>query len=169
MNSPENIDKFYDDVCSLQYQYANRDLEEYLLALYGLVLAKREEEPTLTLFVELLSDAFIAEPYPFDGKWLKQVKEPDDDESGDPIKQFQYTFDVITFQVAELHKMIGKQLLDPQRYMVISSETNHRWANLDPYTNLDCGIGWMTDIGYSLTETSWATLGILLERGREYE
>jgi hypothetical protein len=168
MDMQSSIGNFHEEICSFRNKYNNRDLEEYLLALYGVLLARQKEPPTLPFFLELLSDAFTAVPHAFNHNWLKQVTEPDVEESGEPSKQFSYALDVITFQVAELHKMRGKQLLDELRYMVIASETNHYWANFDPFNNLECGSGWMVDIKYSAV-ISWATLGLLLEMGRQYE
>lgn len=83
-----------------------------------------------------------------------------------------YTIAVLQFQVAELHKMRGKQLADEARSMGIDSETGNRWYNFSPKSNISCGIQCFLDHGSDEEapfETDWETLGLLLEMGRMYE
>lgn len=83
-----------------------------------------------------------------------------------------YTIAVLQFQISELHKMKGKQLVDEWRSMGIDSETGNRWYNFDPKSNIACGIQCFLDHGSDeddVFETDWETLGLLLEMGRMYE
>ncbi|GHU26826.1 hypothetical protein AGMMS50256_05050 [Betaproteobacteria bacterium] len=87
-----------------------------------------------------------------------------------------YAIAVIEFQIAELHRMAGKQLENEYKYFGIDSETGNRWYNFDPHTNLECGargLGFADpDEEDEIPETvdySWRLLGELLETGRYYE
>jgi hypothetical protein len=83
-----------------------------------------------------------------------------------------YTIAVLQFQIAELHKMKGKQLNDEGRSFGIDSETGNRWYNFDPYSILECGMRCYLDYcedDEQEFEVSWQTLGDLLEMGRIYE
>lgn len=82
-----------------------------------------------------------------------------------------YAIAVLQFQVAELHKMKGKQLADQWRSMGIDSETGNRWYNFDPISNISCGVRWFLDAGDEddIFDADWETLGHLLEMGRIYE
>jgi len=162
-------EQFYDEIVYFPHIYVERNLEEYLRSVYAMLLLNKEAIPDAPFFIRILGGAFDCEPHPFDKDWLKQSDPPEEENSDDPAKQFQYTLDVITFQVAELYKMRGKQLLNKLRYLGLASQTGNHWSNFDPFTNLECGARWMDDTEYPLNNTSWATLGILLERGREYE
>jgi hypothetical protein len=165
-NSELNHEEFYEAICRLPEKYADRNLEEYLLALHGLILPKQNEPVSLSLFLELFESAFTAEAYPFNFEWLSITEEPEEDKPGNP---FEYTLAVIRFQVAELFKMRGKQLIDEMRYMGIESETGVWWSNFDPFTNLECAARWVLDGPGETLPITWATPGVLLEAGRSYE
>jgi hypothetical protein len=88
--------------------------------------------------------------------------------------EYDYTIAVIKFQIAELHKMQGKQLEDEWRHFGIDSETGNRWYNFEPDSILECGMRCYLDHGDDESndeefEVSWLTLGDLLEMGRIYE
>ncbi|MDR2918046.1 MAG: hypothetical protein LBV72_01605 [Tannerella sp.] len=181
--------EFYEQIGSLPSKHENRDLEEYLLALYALVEKHKEREITAELLMRLLSEAFTAPPAPFREEWLAYDKVPHDngiirkftnpDLKDDFDRTFythsegvEFTLEVLKFQIAELHKMRGKQLIDKYRYFGIDSETGHRWYNFDPFTNLECGVRCLDDNSDSddeEIEIGWHTLGVLLEDGRIYE
>ncbi len=163
----------------------NRDLETYLLALLKLVEDEREQILTAELLLKLLQDACTSKPKKFNVEWLKIKDEPDENtfmnsktnSSTDKTKvadigEFYYSMAVLKFQIAELHKMKGKQLEDEWKYYGIDSETGNRWYNFDPSSILDCGMRCFMDgnkNGDQEFKVSWRTLGDLLEMGRIYE
>lgn len=163
----------------------NRDLETYLLALLKLVEQEREQILTADLLLKLLQDACTFKPKKFNVDWLKIKDEPDENtfinsktnSSTDKtiisdIGEFYYSIAVLKFQIAELHKMKGKQLDDEWKYDGIDSETGNRWYNFDPGSILDCGMRCFMDHNKDDDqefEVSWRTLGDLLEMGRIYE
>jgi hypothetical protein len=181
--------KFYEQVSDLPAKFKNRDLEVYLLALYGLVEQNKEKEMNAGLMLELLSKAFTEKPLSFNPDWLSRVTPPDGNimsqkftnpefkDSIDKTPQvneegIDYTLRVIEFQVAELHKMKNKQLKDEYRYFGIDSETGNRWYNFDPHLNLECGARCLVDSAESEEDQfhpTWQSLGELLEMGRIYE
>ena len=186
-----NSNDLYKKVCSLPNSYENRDLEEYLLALYALVEKHQEREMTDELFIELFSQAFISESAIFREDWLLYENPPHNNGlyrkfTNPTIKDclpkpntakpnaagVNFTLEVLRFQISELHKMRDKQLKNESRYFGIDSETGHRWYNFDPFTILECGVSCMIDNSENEDEDiaiNWATLGELLEDGRIYE
>ena len=66
--------------------------------------------------------------------------------------------------------MQNKQLENELRYFGVDSETENRWYNFDPFTNLECGAAWLlSGREDQKMNVNWKTLGILLETGRIYE
>lgn len=184
-----SLSDFYTKVTDLPERFENRELKQYLLALYQLTEANKSKEPTLELFIELLENSFVTEPADIDPSWLTITKAPDENRMNhkftNPVvsktfdkslksetEGFGFLAAVLKFQIAELHKMEGKQLKNEMRYFGVDSETGNRWYNFDPFTNLECGVRCMLD-GFDGDETevdvSWTTLGELLENGRIYE
>ncbi|MDR2237852.1 MAG: hypothetical protein LBE92_17145 [Chryseobacterium sp.] len=173
--------EFYNNI-GRSHHADNRDLETYLLALLHLVEQNREQILTADLLSKLLEDAFTSEPKKFDPEWLKIVKAPDEktiykkwgnkaDNASEDIGIY-YTLAVLQFQIAELHKMKGKQLENEGRYFGIDSETGNRWYNFEPGSILDCGMRCYLDHcedDEQEFEVNWQTLGDLLEMGRIYE
>lgn len=181
--------EFYELICALPNNYENRDLESYLLALYTLVEQNQHKTLTPQLLIEILSAAFKSNPASFNNDWLAYTESPDsntfsrkftnplikDDIDRRVISESEgivYTFKVLQFQIAELHKMRDKQLKDEMRYFGITSETGNSWYNFDPFTNLECGIKCMIDNAENeeeIFQVNWQTLGEILENGRIYE
>jgi hypothetical protein len=179
----------YEQICSFPDKYENRDLEEYLAALYALVDQYKEQEMSPELFIQILSEAFTIPPTPFKKEWLNCNTPPHDNGNirkfTNPIfkdnldrtfytniQDIQFTLEVLKFQIAELHKMRDKQLKNEYRYFGITSETGHEWYNFDPFSNLECGARCLlnnSDNEDEDTEINWQTIGILLEDGRIYE
>jgi len=166
---------FYNRIRELIGRYENRDLEDYLLALLGLVVKSNLQPMTEGLFFKLLEDAYTAPPVPFDETWLACCTPPDDDwlnrklEMHEPLfglneKAYQYSIDALHFQIAELRKMRGKQLDNELRYFGVISPTGNRWYNFDPHALLECGAAGLGSIKYE-----WSDIGELLEMGRIYE
>lgn len=183
-----NLDDFYNQTCSFQ-EYPQRNLEEYLLAIYKNIDDNKDiyfkEQFSLELAFEILKESFTSEPAVFDEKWLEinvppnsdrtcrkftnpQIKGSIDKNIIYSMNGIEYTLEVLKFQIAELHKMRGKQLDNELRYFGVVSETGHSWYNFDPVTNIECGIRCMEDneddINYD-----WSFIGNLLEDGRIYE
>jgi len=180
------IDQFYKKITELPTKHKNRDLEEYLLALYALVLENTEKEMNMDLFFNLLESAFTASPIPFDESWLAIEAAPDgnrinrkftnpafadsvDKNNASEMQPLEFTLEVIRFQIADLHKMRGKQLDDKYRFFGIDSDTGNRWYNFDPFGNLECGARCMEDNNDVIDNADWSLLGELLEDGRIYE
>lgn len=173
--------EFYNSI-NLRNNVENRDLETYLLALLKLVEQEGEQPLTADLLSKLLLDAFTSKPKEFDTEYLKIVEAPDEKtiykniayktkDSSEDIGIY-YSIAVLKFQIAELHKMKGKQLDDKEKHFGIDSETGNRWYNFDPDSILECGTRCFLDHGEEDEqefEVSWQTLGDLLEMGRIYE
>lgn len=167
---------FYQWINNLPSRLENRDLETYLSALYLLIEKQKDQELSEEMLLQLLQESFKSEPIEFDNKWLAIISPPDFDiniayteislEEG-----ITFTTNVLKFQIVELHKMKDKQLKNELRYFGTDSETNNRWYNFDPFTNLECGAAWLLagkDEDQQLN-VSWQMLGVLLEMGRIYE
>ncbi|WP_294282882.1 hypothetical protein [uncultured Chryseobacterium sp.] len=170
-------EEFYNNLGS---NTGKRDLETYLLALLNLVEQAKEQTLSAGLLSNLLMDAFTSEPEKFNTEWLKIVEAPDEKAfinsktNSLSRSEYDYTVAVIKFQIAELHKMNGKQLDDEYKYFGIDSETGNRWYNFDPDSILECGMRCYLDHSdhennHHEFEVSWKTLGDLLEMGRIYE
>lgn len=184
------LDEFSDYIYELKDEFKNRDLEEYLLALYKNLLDNRivymSEEPSFELILCVLKECFGSEPALFDENWLSITECPDanrlsrkftnhdlkdefDRMNMSVLQGMEFTLEVLKFQIAELHKMRDKQLKDEYRYFGIDSETGHRWYNFDPFANLGCGVSCMLDNDDEITVPDWSFIGNLLEDGRIYE
>ena len=162
-------DEFYNRVEQLPEEVENRDLETYLLALYGLLTECKDNPFSVILCLDLLKKAFTATPVPYDEQWGIVRKMPD--EKGNGMSSFAYTQAVIVFQIAELHRMRDKELQDELRYFGITSETGYDWYNFDPITLLRCGAdGLYAHNGEGVTiPDDWRFLAELLDLGRYYE
>ncbi len=180
--------EFYNEICGFEHQFQNRDLEEYLLALLKLVRENKEGSFSAVFALELLKKSFTEKPADFREDWLKIEESPDENVLAKKFtnpcisevidksvnfnkKEYEFTTYVLLFQIAELHKMRGKQLEDENKYFGITSETGAYWYNFDPLTNLECGARGMCD-NYNedcLVPENWQFLGELLEMGRVYE
>lgn len=191
----------FEQQCRMLQNIEERDLETYLMALLNLVEQHSNQPATPELLLELLQSAFTASPAAWDSSWLHIQSAPETTEEKKrldvyraqaaedpaPIAALQnppdlfagrsfdgiaYTIAVLQFQIAELHKMRGKQLADEWRSMGIDSETGNRWYNFSPDSNISCGIQCFLDHASDEEapfETDWETLGLLLEMGRMYE
>src|SRR5258708_829669 len=112
------------------YHYS---LEEYLRSLWILVAQHQNQPVSYTLIGQMLAEAFVTEPATFDHAWLKYeqplhfsyrdgryvLEELDGhttkitEDNVDELRILQHT---ILFQIADLHRMKGNQLVDPHRY-----------------------------------------------------
>lgn len=187
MNQLDQLATYLD---KLQHPLQQITLENYLLALYKNLLDNKPyyltTQPTLSILAHILETSLTSEPALFDKEWLKIITPPEDNRMShklthptikdqldksprSTLQGLDFTLAVLEFQIAELHKMQGKQLIDPYRYFGIDSETGHRWYNFDPFANLTCGLARMIAHEQDITSLDWSFLGNLLEDGRIYE
>lgn len=185
-----NFEEFINEIENLPSNFENRDLETYLLAIYKNLEDNKEiylkEQVTLDLVLCILKEAFTSEPAIFNKEWLNITQSPNcnriyrkftNPELKDMVDKsnmaeksgIEFSLDVLKFQIAELHKMRGKQLYEEERYFGIDSETGNRWYNFDPFTNLECGSRCMYDNDDTGEYIDWSFIGDLLENGRIYE
>jgi hypothetical protein len=161
-------DEFYNCIEQLPKEVTNRDLEAYLLALYGVVEQYKEIPFSPTLCLELLKEAFSAKTATYEEQWTSIRTMPEETEY---LSAFAYTQAVILFQIAELHRMKDKELHNEMRSFGITSETGYDWYNFTPLDLLECGARGLCDyIGEDETiPNDWHFLGHLLDLGRYYE
>jgi hypothetical protein len=167
--------KTHEDFCqyarTLAHEKATtteRSLEEYLRALWGLLKLRQAETVTFSLLGQLLHDAFLAEPLPFDKKWLQYNTPPDLDEDENE-ESFAVTQQMIWYQIADLHLMAQTgQIDDPNAFFGIDSPTGHRWYNVHPSSYLECAVAPLINDG-ARVQCSWGDLTILLWLGQIYE
>ncbi|MEZ5008487.1 MAG: hypothetical protein R2753_10105 [Chitinophagales bacterium] len=181
-----NAEEFYNQITKLPYSFENRDLEEYLLALLKIVEENKSKKLNYNLVIEMIQGAFESESLKFKDEWLKYDSAPDenrmskkitnpeisqsiDKSNASSLEPQDFTIEVLKFQIAELHRMKGKQLENEYRYFGIQSETGNSWYNFDPFTNLECGARCMEDNETDFDNLNWSFIGELLENGRIYE
>ena len=161
-------DEFYNCIEQLPKEVTNGDLEAYLLALYGVVEQYKEIPFSPTLCLDLLKEAFSAKTATYEEQWTSIRSMPEETEH---LSAFAYTQAVILFQIAELHRMKGKELHNEMRSFGITSETGYDWYNFTPLDLLECGARGLCDyIGEDeIIPNDWYFLGHLLDLGRYYE
>lgn len=181
-----NVTEFYNHISKLSDKYEDRDLEEYLLALFKLIETNRTKELTYDLALGLIGEAFTSEPANFENDWLDcnsapdenrlskkftnpEIRENIDKSNTSGLSPYDFTIEVMKFQIAELHKMKGKQLENEYRFFGVQSETGNSWYNFDPFVNLECGARCMEDNDTDFSSPDWSFIGELLENGRIYE
>ncbi len=181
-----NTKEFYKHIINLSDAFENRDLEEYLLALLKIVEENKSKDLTCELTIEMIRSAFESEPLKFKNEWLKYNTAPDENRISKKISNpeishsinksntsnlspYNFTIEVLKFQIAELHRMKDKQLENEYRYFGIESETGNSWYNFDPFGNLECGARCMEDNETDFSNLNWSFIGELLENGRIYE
>jgi len=181
-----NAEEFYNHISNLSESFKNRDLEDYLSALMKIVEENKSKDLTYELVIEMIQDAFESETLEFKDEWLKYDTAPDenriskkftnpeisqsiDKSNSSNLKPYDFTIEVLKFQIAELHKMKGKQLEDEYKYFGIQSESGNYWYNFDPFGNLECGARCMEDNESDFNKLDWSFIGELLENGRIYE
>lgn len=146
-------------------------LEEYLRSLWGLIQMNRESEITFSLLGQLLHDAFVNEPPPFDESWLIFENPPDItlDEKDAHYTDFSILQQMICYQIADLHRMKQAGILDkPYLALGADSPTGNRWFNFDPISYLRCATASMVK-NLSATTCNWQDLTLLLWLGQIYE
>ena len=147
---------------------SNRSLEEYLRALWRCIQQIQAEAVTFSLLAQLLQDAFIVDPLPFDESWLQYGTLPDIHSKANQ-EAFAVLQQMICYQIADLHRMDQANLLDNQfRYYGIDSPTGYRWFNFDPASYLGCAVQSIQKES-AFTDASWTDLAIVLWLGQIYE
>jgi hypothetical protein len=115
--------------------YHDRDLEEYLRALWQLGSKhKTEEALPLGVFAELIESAFRESAPPFDPSWRNLVGPRETKREG-----FGGWQDTILWQIVDLRDMDEAGMLrNEMRYFGINAPRGNRWYNFDPMTYLEC-------------------------------
>jgi hypothetical protein len=181
--------EFYDIICKLNDKFQNRDLETYLSAVLLLVDKQKNQVLDVENLLSIIQTAFTSEAIEFNEEWLNITTAPDknimsrkftnpevksqfDKSIASEKTGFEFTTEVLKFQISELYKMRENQLKNEMRYFGIQSVTGNLWYNFDPFTNLECGASCMLDSEDDADReliVTWQTLGELLEMGRIYE
>jgi hypothetical protein len=144
-----------------------KSLEEYLRSLWGLIKLRQAKAVTFSLLGQLLVDAFLAEPLPFDEAWLQYNTPPNLDD--DDAEIFSLLQKMICYQIADLHLMAQTgQINDPNAFLGIDSPTGNRWFNFQPSSYLACAASPPIN-DESRTRCDWGDLAILLWLGQIYE
>lgn len=165
--------KFLDSIHEMFGRVSDRDYEEYLSALYSLMMDQKGTGLDDQKFFTLIESAFTSKPAPFQEEWLQITDCPEwHPEYQTEEQEFQYSLDVIRFQIAEFHRMRGKQLDLDRKGDGITSDTGHSWYNFDPFSILSCGANCLRDRSKNPEAEwtiTWDLVGDLLEMGRIYE
>jgi hypothetical protein len=124
---------------------------------------------SFALLGQLLEEAFVAEPLPFDETWLQYDAPPHLSEETDNARAFSVLQHMICYQIADLHRMAEANLLENKlRFFGIDSPTGYTWYNFDPSGYLGCAIGGIRENGVA-TDADWIDLAVLLWLGQIYE
>ena len=153
----------------------SRSLEDYLTALYRLAIQHQgSQEIPIDLLLQLLREAFHAEPMPFDPQWVNSFEVDAHELTG-----FGYFENQIQRMVVDLHEMAQSGDLDDKfRCFGIRSPRGHKWFNFSPHSLIECGmqgrfhcwpISEHPENGPKLDPFSWGGLAYLLEVGQMYE
>ena len=124
-------------------------------------MSKKFTNPEISKSINKVNDSNL-KSYEFKFESIKK-------ENDSNLNSYDFTVEVLKFQIAELHKMKGKQLENEYRYFGIKSETGNYWYNFDPFGNLECGARCMQDNEKDFNTLDWSFIGELLENGRIYE
>lgn len=178
-----NLPLLKEQIMKLKESEPERDLQSYLQALLKNLLAFKDEELTQELLTKLLSDSFTSEAIAMDESWLDITLKPEKDKmyrktkSADDIgfftrpehsgwSDFEFTQEVLRFQIAELHKMEGNQLENQMREYGVASETGTLWYNFDPVSNLESGVKQLIEQKYQVESIDWSIVGLIFQLGR---
>lgn len=165
----------------------SRTLEEYLRSLWSVINQNKDAEVSCELIFNILQIAFVTLPQEFNEQWLsyddslnwsyqngEYVIEGWDREKSKPIvvqrgiSDFKILTHTILFQIADLHRMRGKELNYEWKYYGITSPTGNSWYNFDVFTYLACGTAGFNQEA-KLEDCDWVFLASILELGRLYE
>ncbi|GAB5525533.1 MAG: hypothetical protein Roseis2KO_34050 [Roseivirga sp.] len=178
-----NLPALKESITGFNVSAPERDLKRYLLALYRNMLALKEEVLTQELLTKMLFDSFTSEAMTMDESWLGISIKPERDkmyrkaQNADDLgfftrpehtgwSDFEFTEEVLRFQIAELHKMEGNQLENEMKEYGVASETGTPWYNFDPISNLSSGIQQLIDQQYHVDTIDWSIVGLIFQHGR---
>lgn len=163
---------FFDALSGIETNPQNRNFEEYMLALYGLLLNTSPQSCSASLLLGLLKEAYHAPVYPFDDEWLDSAAQPEFEDLITAKNQedgFSLLLNVMRFQIAELHRIGEKWPSEEEQMYGYTSPTGTRWENLQPIYNLKSGIRCMKDYKMDTEKITWQYLAAAFEFGRVYE
>lgn len=164
----------------------DRDLKSFLLAMYPLLKDYETQDASFETIKDIVIRALESPPIELNQQWLSYTEPPHDNGmirkfTAPDLKSTQnnqvysetlgmaFTYDVVKFQIAEMHSMEGKQLDDPDRYFGLQSNLGYDWYNFTALSVLGCGVSCAIDNEDDFTKMNWSIIGRLLEDGRIYE
>jgi len=145
-------------------------LEDYLRALWGLILKHKNISPTWMLLAYLVEEAFYAPPVSFNEDWMVYDKPPDL-EADNPNQAFETLQKMILYQIAELHSMGAAGTLDlPGNvlFLGVVGPSGHGWYNFHPLSFLRQGVD-PTQSDTNHVQCDWYDLAVILWLGQIYE
>ena len=168
VQTAEDFQLFVDDLVNTLARTSQRNLDEYLRALWGLLVSQQDKEPTWQLLAQLFRRAFIEPAYEFDHNWL-QYTDPDTEFYQTTRSEFDVLKQMLLYQIADLHRMRASGNFDLPGYILsggISSPTGHIWYNFSPedfLASANSGIQFRAD------HCTWSDLALFLWLGQIYE
>lgn len=120
-----------------RYVFSGRTLEQYLSALLGLARPYTQKTHlSLPDFYRLISEAFTADPLPFDPAWRDKYGALDPALPGFPGWEA-----TVIRQIVDLHEMEEAGLLaNKYRGFGINAPRGSSWYNFDPVAYLECAM-----------------------------
>ena len=190
-NQINTLNDLLNSIPSVVYGYAG-SLEAYLRGLWKVTQKCRHQTTSPALIEQVLYEAVMAEPAPFDKDWLKYERPPfDPDYQEKHDNGFTYFKHTILFQIADLRRMQEAGMLNLSPIILfggVDSPSGNRWYNFDVFDYFTCaergyrshcerfGVPdeWsqtLPPIGHPInsTECNWRDLAEILEFGRIYE
>lgn len=138
MSTPLSNRDLYLEIAKLVQEHRQdpRPLSHYLRALFGLFQAYRDNASLRpSEFLQVLGEAFKAEPVSVDGSWFEASVQDMRREGYEGFSS------ILKAQIVDLIEMEQEGMLkDEQRYFGIDAPRGARWYNFDPCTYLECGM-----------------------------
>lgn len=157
-------------------------LEEFLRALWRIILIEKDKQPSWELFHQIISAGWTGEPMDFEETWLSITKNADfiESDTNSTLDDFDYLKATILFQIADLRRMenAGYWKRDPWSMIDgVASPTGESWYNLSPEIFMQCAVSGLTDhqkndntaIDVPDENITWRNLAELLILGQLYE
>jgi hypothetical protein len=125
-----------------RHKSSSRSLEQYLTALLG--LARQHSDLgslPVHLFIQLLAEAFIAEPLPFDDSW-RALPAP---LNAEPLGFAEWEAELIS-QIVDLREMDESNILkNKYKSFGVAAPRGSNWYNFEPADYLECGTAGLID------------------------
>jgi len=171
MESQKNTShsEFIEFISKLAELETKRSLVEYLQALWSLIQSHENEEPSFSLFEQLLSESFETNPTPFNESWLEFSRLPNPKTE---IESFEFLRQTILCQIADLHRMKNMQISPVEKYSGFTLPTGNTWYNFDVSSFLECasaGLQGKRKANSSSIKCDWEDLAEVLALGQLYE